>query len=354
MRISRWLVFAPVAILAFFSAPTQAESFNGLNATYYKITDIPPTKSDSAYPSCGSEIENNLNRSWDGEPFTECPDDMFMVHYQGFITLPPHETIQFWLAADDGGTLKIGLDEWGDWSDKGCSAIESGNLDLPANTPLPLDGWFYENGGGTCFMLAWSIDGGNYEIVPDSAFTIFPLSTTTMPTAITTSTLSTTTTEISTTSSTSTTTTEAPTTTELSLPATTTTSTFSTTTTAGETTTTTSIEITTSTSPETTTTSIVEMVLPDLTEIKVEEAQQFFESLDLGDLSPEQLTELIAEVQNAPIEVREAFEEAVNVFGGGVDEYVPVGSTVPIKTRRVIVVTTAFMIAMPSPSIRKN
>jgi hypothetical protein len=360
-RISRWLVFLPVAVLAFFSAPIQAETVYGLNAVYYQIGETPPTKSDDAYPSCGSEIEDNLNRSFDGEPFTPCPNDLFMVHYTGFITLPAHDTIQFWLAADDGGTLKIGTEEWGDWSDKGCSAIDSPVMTLPSETALPLDGWFYENGGGTCFMLAWSINGGDFEIVPANAFTVAPqrIATTTefkatIPIATTTSTASTTTVQIETTTSISATTTEAPTTTQIPLPATTTTNTVLPTTTEVVTTTTVLPVTTTLISPDTTTTSVPEVAIPNLAETPIEEAQEYFESLDIGALSADEVTELIAEVQNAPVEVREAFEEAINIFGGEADNYVPLGSTVPIKTRRVIVVATAFMIAMPSPSIKRN
>ena len=48
-----------------------------------------------------------------------------MLHYTGFINIPVHETIRFWVAADDGGTVKIGTEEFGDWNDKGCSAIEA-------------------------------------------------------------------------------------------------------------------------------------------------------------------------------------------------------------------------------------
>jgi hypothetical protein len=45
-------------------------------------------------------------------------------------------------------------------------------MTMPSKQPLMLDGWFYENGGGTCFMLAWKIDDGDWEIVPDSAFSL--------------------------------------------------------------------------------------------------------------------------------------------------------------------------------------
>jgi hypothetical protein len=141
-----------------------------LATRYYTIDEVPPVKSDSIYTECGSEVENNINRSYDGEPYLDCTNDLFMVHMTGFITIPEHQTIEFWLASDDGGTIKIGTEEWGNWGDQGCSATESGQIDIVAGSQ-PLDLWMYENGGGTCVMLAWNIDGQGFAIVPDEAFT---------------------------------------------------------------------------------------------------------------------------------------------------------------------------------------
>ena len=125
--------------------------------------------SDLIYTECGSEVENNINRSYDGEPYLECTYDLFMVHMTGAIIIPEHDTIEFWLASDDGGTIKIGTHEWGNWSDQGCSATESGQIDISAGVQ-PLDLWMYENGGGTCVMLAWNIDNTGWAMVPDEAF----------------------------------------------------------------------------------------------------------------------------------------------------------------------------------------
>ena len=173
MRTSRWLIVAPalLAIVWSFVSPVSAEPLPGLNTTYYTIDEIPPVKSDSVYPICGSEIENNINRSYDGEPYQDCTGDLFMVHMTGFITIPEHQAIEFWLASDDGGTIKIGdTQEFGNWGDQGCSATESGQIDISAGSQ-PLDVWMYENGGGTCLMLAWNIDGQGWQMVPDEAFT---------------------------------------------------------------------------------------------------------------------------------------------------------------------------------------
>lgn len=153
-----------------FAPQANAEPIQGLETHYYIIDQIPPVKSDQIYTECGSEVENNINRSYDGEPYLDCTNDLFMVHMTGTIVIPEHQTIEFWLASDDGGTIKIGTHEWGNWSDQGCTWMESGQIDISAGSQ-PLDLWMYENGGGTCIMLAWNINNQGFEIVPDSAFT---------------------------------------------------------------------------------------------------------------------------------------------------------------------------------------
>jgi hypothetical protein len=199
---SKWLIFLPVALFALF-APQPAEASQvGLLVRGYQITEIPPTKSDVAYPLCGSSIEPFINATWDYEQnlFGECGWDSFMLHYTGYLQIPEHETIEFWVASDDGGTVKIGTEEFGVWQDQGCSATETGLIDIEAGTQ-PLDAWFYENGGGTCFMLAWNIDNTGWAIVQPEFFTSEPLpepSTTTQEPSTTTTVIqsSTTTTSI--------------------------------------------------------------------------------------------------------------------------------------------------------------
>jgi len=239
-NLTRWLIPLPAILFAIWPTAVRAEPIQGLNATYYTIDVIPPVQSTSEYPVCGSETENNINRSYDGEPYENCTGDYFMVHMIGFITIPQHDTIEFMLAHDDGGEITIGGNTFGVWNDQGCSWSMSDQLVLNAET-VPLELFMYENGGSTCIMLVWNINGAGWEMVPDEAFTTngAPATTTT----------STTTTSTSTTTSTTTTTT-----TTTTLPETTTT-TSSTTTLPPTTTTTTSTTV-----PQTTTTSTIQSI----------------------------------------------------------------------------------------------
>jgi hypothetical protein len=424
IRIATALAFI---CLLFANGNAHAENAGGISATYFIITDAPPSKDLTQHTFCGRETENNINRSFDGEPFTPCPDDLFLVHYTGFITLPAHSTIQFWLAADDGGTMKIGTYEWGDWSDKGCGAIETEPMTMPSQQPLMLDGWFYENGGGTCFMLAWKIDDGDWEIVPDSAFTLsnqIETTTTTTQPATTTTQRQVTTTSVPTSNRQE----DSPATVPVQVPVTT--DTTATTVpavvpqttvavvlepTQPATTLASSVPVATVPAPSTSDAQTTTTLLPTTTQpiqeptsepqsvseeqiielldnldlstpeevvaqvatileaeldstlatqlatnsellevITPDQAEEIFASLDLDTLDPTQIDALVETVQNAPEEIREAFETAVNVFDGAVDSYVPVGSSVPISTRRLVIAASALLSAVPVAPSRRN
>jgi len=82
-----------------------------------------------------------------------------------------------------------------------------------------------------------------------------------------------------------------------------------------------------------------------LATITPEQATQVFEALVIDDLTDTQLEELVAAVQEAPTEVREAFESTVDIFSGELDTYVPLGSNVPVSTRRTLVTLAAVTMA---------
>jgi hypothetical protein len=438
-----------------------------LNAVGYTINQINPTRSDSVYPTCGSELENNINRNFEGEPFQNCGWDFFMVHYTGFITIPENTSVRFMVAADDGGTVNIGGYNMGTWNLKGCSWSQQVTLPLSGGT-YPLDGWFYEWTGGSCYMLAWQLDDGDWEIVPEWAFTTTstPATTTTTTTApsttvpattITSTTLqetsTTTTTTIETTEPIGTTSTASSTTTITTEPGiTTTSSTVDTSPPATSPTPeavapppATTIEPATNvpeestpeeqqppvTDPPVPDTSLVEppaseptvpdpqepavedapILPPDASEssesdaipetvvdtpetlsealnaspeelsayiedlpaeevvalvdalladnptpeqvtalatnpevlavVSTEQAAEIFETLDVGDLTDTEVEALIAAVQDAPTEIRATFEDTINIFGEGLDDYVPLGSTIPVGTRRTLIAVTA-------------
>ena len=401
--LTRLLIIAPAFTIAFISS-ASADTETGLRAVGYLIDEIPPQQTGGDYEQCADEIVPFINVTFDPEQnrLGDCGADLFMVHYTGFIEIPEHETLSIWVASDDGGIVEIDGVQYGSWQDQGCSISFDGEIEIAAGV-YPLSAFFYENGGATCFMMAWNIDDSGWSIVPPSAFyqsasvpttTTEPATTTTTEpattTSTTTSTVPVTTTSTSTTTTTTTvyvpptttttTTTEPPTTTTSTTTTTTTTTTEpptttteapttttepATTTTTEPATTTTEPEQTTTTEPATTTTSteppatITSLTSEQATEIATdsaavaqlttEEAAAVFTELDLDTLEPTELVLLIEAVQSAPEAVRHTFETYINIFGGEVDDYVPIGSTVSVAQRRAVIAGAAVCFLLPAP-----
>ena len=85
-----------------------------------------------------------------------------------------------------------------------------------------------------------------------------------------------------------------------------------------------------------------------------EQATQIFEALDVAELSDTQTEELIAAVQDAPTEVRASFESTIDIFKNALDTYVPIGSNIPVGTRRTLIAVTAgITLAAAGTRIRK-
>jgi len=71
------------------------------------------------------------------------------------------------------------------------------------------------------------------------------------------------------------------------------------------------------------------------------QAAEIFAEIPVGDLTSEQEAELVAAVSDAPTEIKNTFEAEIDVYGGGLDEYVPVGSSIDVGGRRSLIAATA-------------
>jgi len=89
--------------------------------------------------------------------------------------------------------------------------------------------------------------------------------------------------------------------------------------------------------------------------ITQEQATQIFEALDVAELSDTQTEELIAAIESASTEIREAFEETINIFGEGLDDYTPIGSNIPVGERRTLIAATVGLtLAAAGTRIRRK
>ena len=84
-----------------------------------------------------------------------------------------------------------------------------------------------------------------------------------------------------------------------------------------------------------------------LESITGDQASEIFATVPITDISDAEAAALVEAVQDAPMEVKEAFEEEINIFAAGnVDTYVPLGSSIPVSTRRVLIAGTALTLTM--------
>ena len=91
-----------------------------------------------------------------------------------------------------------------------------------------------------------------------------------------------------------------------------------------------------------------------LQELSATQAEQVFDSVDVDELTDEQAEALVEAVQDAPEEVRAAFENEINIFGGKFETYVPLGSTVDVRTRKVIVAASGVLFIAPTVSVSSS
>jgi hypothetical protein len=83
-----------------------------------------------------------------------------------------------------------------------------------------------------------------------------------------------------------------------------------------------------------------------LESITSDQASEIFSAIDTGSITEEVKAEIIDAVQDAPAEVKEAFEEEINIYAEGFDDYVPLGSNIDVGTRRSIIAVTAATAAV--------
>ena len=79
-----------------------------------------------------------------------------------------------------------------------------------------------------------------------------------------------------------------------------------------------------------------------LASVDAEQAKQVFEQVDAGSLTAEVAEQIVDAVQEAPAEIREAFEEVVDLFEGAFDNYKMLGQTISVGERRTVAAVTAL------------
>jgi hypothetical protein len=422
-RLIRLATAVAFICLLFADGNAHAENTGGVTVTVWNNQGFNASPPLPTTNPIGELTDTDIWHNFDQQPLFNLYED-FIVRFQSHITTDVDALVRFYAPADDGAQLFISNQQViNDWRDKGGGGSISQPVAFTAGVSQPVTLWFYENGGGAWVELWWQINDGDWEIVPDSAFTIRQTETTTTTTqpATTTTQSPTTTASVPTTNRQET---SPPTVAQTSVPVQVPVTTDTTATTVPAvvpqptqpvTTLGSSVPVATVPAPSTTDAPAVTLPMPTTTlpiqeptleppsvtdeqilelidnldestpeeiieavdtfieagitsdtalklatspallaSITAEQATEIFAALDITTLDASQADELVEAVQDAPVAVRESFEEQVNIFDGVVDSYVPIGSTVPISTRRLVIAAGALLSAVPVSSGRRN
>lgn len=163
------------AALLFITLPAlaQEEPQHGLTMTVYPEVMLGSGPWDTAPNSepCWTGIVPNIDFDWGGGvPADGCPDNFFMVHFTGWITVPESGAWEWLNWSDDGWRMTIGdLVALDDWNFHGCGGHWSGGnegfMQLEAGVSQPISVWMFEWGGGACARL-WYGSPSGYGVVP--------------------------------------------------------------------------------------------------------------------------------------------------------------------------------------------
>ena len=87
----------------------------------------------------------------------------------------------------------------------------------------------------------------------------------------------------------------------------------------------------------------------DLEQLTSTEVDELIATIADAELTDDQAAVIAAVMTDAPDDVKQAFEDEINVFSGQFDVYVPVGSTVNVGQRRTLTAATAASSLLPGP-----
>ena len=184
--VSISLVFV-ILCCAFIVRPVAAEDTpqQGVTMTVYDGSPLGlvPWETTPDLPVCYSGVVPNIDFDWGGAPAAEgCPYDFFLVHFNGWLTVPESGQWEFLNWSDDGWRMTLdGVLTIDDWNFHGCgghwSGPNEGYSQLVAGQSYALDIWMFEWGGGACARLWYGAPTLGYGTVPTEWLTTTALPT---------------------------------------------------------------------------------------------------------------------------------------------------------------------------------
>lgn len=157
-------------ILMVFQVKDINAQVSAAGLTYYTYagTGATPNYTNLTYPTVLSTgTLTNFNFNWGGgQVLNSGRSEQVIVKLVGYINIPTAGTYYFGGNADDGIVIKVNnTSVVNSWREDG-GTFRSGSINLSAGV-VPIEVWYYENGGGALFNLQWYMNN-TWQILPSS------------------------------------------------------------------------------------------------------------------------------------------------------------------------------------------
>lgn len=165
IKISLGLILALNYIIAY------STGVQGLTYSTYAAGGASPSRVNRTLLTTGTV--SNIDFSWgSGQVLNSGRSDGVIVNFTGYYKVPGvgTQTYYFGIDSDDGQILTVNNTTLVNcWCEQG-SGFRSGSITLQGGSIVPIDVWYYENGGGAFVKVYWYNPNGYWEIVPSSNF----------------------------------------------------------------------------------------------------------------------------------------------------------------------------------------
>ena len=149
----------------------SAYAEDGLIAEVYNVRgqNNAPVLPNGAVPVLVTQVDN-VDFNWgSGQILNSGLSEDVIVKLSGNFTPNTTGTTYITAPADDGVKLYLDGELYiNDWYDKGGGG-STADVPTTQGTPIVIEMWYYENGGGANVKLMWFTDNG-WEVIPASAF----------------------------------------------------------------------------------------------------------------------------------------------------------------------------------------
>ena len=169
-RVRNSLAVCFIAFNLLFLVPASYAQ-DGLTAEVYDVVgqNNAPELPEGAVPVLVTQVDN-VDFNWgSGDILDSGLSEDVIVKLTGNFTPISTGTTYITAPADDGVKLYLdGVEYINDWYDKGGGG-STADVPTTEGTPMVIEMWYYENGGGANVRLMWLTDNG-WEVIPASAF----------------------------------------------------------------------------------------------------------------------------------------------------------------------------------------